>query len=73
MSVSKVSRHPSHHKVLNLSLICTPNGGRCSNIYVPREGQGTHLGHFGAQDLKLTAAKLDELWEMSRETGQLLF
>ena len=62
-----------YRKVLNLSLTCTPSGVRCLNIYVPVEEQGTLWAHFGGQVLKLTAARLDELWEMSKQTCQLLF
>ena len=47
VGVLKVSRWQGHHKVLNLSLTRTPNGGRCLPIYVPVEGQRDHLGHFG--------------------------
>ena len=49
--VSKVSRHPSHQKntkpEFDLHANWPANGGRCLNVCVPIEGQGTHLGHFG--------------------------
>ena len=44
---AKGKQAAGHHKVLNLRLAPTPNGGRCLNVYVPVEEQGTHLGHFG--------------------------
>ena len=50
-----------------------PDGGRCLNVYVSREGQRDHLGHFRVEDRRRTAAVLGDLQMMSREADQLLF
>ena len=69
----RLAKRPGHHKVLKLNVTLMLDGGRWLNFYGLLEGPRDHFGHFRVKDPEGTAIELDDLCEVSRETGQFFF